>query len=456
MHKDRAVVRQAALPRTCIRVACGAACVMATTASLAQSVVEQQSTGTTTVSPLSSSNPPSPAAQAPDVPKSQDASQQPAEPSTDLAVPGDLRPPTGIGDELERIRPGVALKRKFDELAKEANLRLGIANTLLFQQASAGPGDRSAGGGDIDILAKWTVIGAGTKDTGVLGFAAEYRYQIGDQTPSALGGQIGSLTPTTNSFSERPMVVKEAYWDQRLFEDRFRFGFGRIDPENLFGGHRLQSANLYFFNKVFSSNPTVSYPGPGAAVAAQIKPVPWLYLTGGISDANGSATIGNLEGFIEDDEYLKFVEFGATPEHEKHGSGRYRLAFWHIDSRDAAGRPSDEGFSISADQELNKKYTLFARYGHAEGDVTKITNSVQGGLAIKGLLAEEDLFGVALAWSEPADSDLRDEKVFEVFHRFQVTETSQATFGVELIFDPSNAPEDDLVGVFSFRLRVAF
>lgn len=370
--------------------------------------------------------------------------------------PGDPRPPTGVSEELALIRPGVAIKRRLDELAEQTNLRIGFANTLLFQQATGGPGRRTAAGGDLDILAKWTAIGAGTPDTGIAAFAAEYRYQIGDQPPSELGGQIGTLLPTTNGFGERPMVVKELYWDQRLFDDHFRYALGRIDPENLFGGHRLQSANLYFLNKAFSSNPTVVYPGSGLAAAAQIKPVAWTYLTGGITDANGKVTVSNFEGFFEDHEYLLFTEGGLTPEIDGLGPGRYRVALWHVDHREEAGKPSDRGVTVSGDQDVGKSLIVFARYGWSDGDVTGISDSFQAGAGIKNVLGKDNMLGIAGAWSNPEADGKRDEKVFEVFQRFQITETAQLTFDVETIVDPSNAPGDDVLGVFSVRLRISF
>lgn len=354
------------------------------------------------------------------------------------------------------MRPGSVLKRKFDEIAAQTNLRLGFASTFLFQQASGGPGERTTGAGDIDLLAKWTAIGAGTKDTGILAFAGEYRFQLAETTPSALGGQIGTLVPTTNGFSERPPVVKELYWDQRLFDDRFRFAIGRIDPENLFGAHRLQSANLFFLNKAFSGNPAVAYPGSGFAAAAQVKPVPWLYVTAGVTDANGKVTTSNIDGFFNNGEFFSFLEGAITPTFEGIGSGRYRLSVWHIDARDGAGAPEDQGVTLSLDQDFGEAITAFARYGHADGEVTGVAHTVQGGLGIRGVIGQEHMLGIAAAWSDPAQSGLRDEKVLEVFQRFQVTEVAQLTLGAQAIFDPSNAPDDHLLGVFSIRLRIAF
>ncbi|MBX3362392.1 MAG: hypothetical protein KF912_11020 [Phycisphaeraceae bacterium] len=364
--------------------------------------------------------------------------------------------PTAIEQELEQIRPGVRIKRRFDEIAEETNIRLGLAHTILFQQATGGPGRRSGAAGDLDILAKWTLIGAGTKDTGILAFASEYRYQIGDMPPGSLGGEIGTLVPTTNGFGERPFIIKELYWDQRLFEDRFRFGLGRIDPENIFGSHRLQSANTFFLNKAFSGNVAVPYPGPGLTGAAQVKPTTWSFVTAGITDANGKATIGNFEGFFEDDEFMYFVEGGLTPTFDGLGQGKYKLSLWHIDEREDASKPSDDGFTLAMDQDLGERFLAFARYGHADGDATGITDSVQGGVGIKDVLGKENMLGIAAAWSKPKVDDKRDEKVVEVFQRFQVTESAQITVGVEVIFDPSNAPDDDVVGVFSARLRLSF
>jgi hypothetical protein len=85
-----------------------------------------------------------------------------------------------------------------------------------------------------------------------------------------------------------------------------------------------------------------------------------------------------------------------------------------------------------------------------------VTDSVQGGVGIKDVLGKENMLGLAAAWSEPAEDGLRAEKVLEVFQRFQITETFQFTLGAEAIFDPSNAPDDEVVGVFSARLRVSF
>jgi hypothetical protein len=58
--------------------------------------------------------------------------------------------------------------------------RLGLDNTLVFQQATNGPGDRTGASGELNLFGKGRVIGTSDQDyAGYLGFKARYRYQIG-------------------------------------------------------------------------------------------------------------------------------------------------------------------------------------------------------------------------------------------------------------------------------------
>ena len=68
---------------------------------------------------------------------------------------------------------------------------------------------------------------------------------------------------------------------------------------------------------------------------------------------------------------------------------------------------------------------------------------------------EDDLTGLAFGWAEPL-ADLPDEKVVELFHRFQISGRFQLTLGLQVIMDPSNAPERSALEVFSARFRVSF
>ena len=66
------------------------------------------------------------------------------------------------------------------------------------------------------------------------------------------------------------------------------------------------------------------------------------------------------------------------------------------------------------------------------------------------------MFGVGLAWGQPEDSSFRDQYVTELFYRFQVSSKIQITPGFQVIFDPSKNIDDDMIGIFGFRVRMVF
>lgn len=377
--------------------------------------------------------------------------------------PGAIEPPLevierdpsnwfGIPPEKEWLN---IIRDPLKKLNEEHGLLFAGAYTILFQQ-SIGPDAHSAASGDFDLTGRWTIFGRGTPDIGSIYVAGEYRHKIGNIPPSALGSEIGTLLGTTDGFSDRGWSVKDLYYAQRLFNDRFRFGLGRVDSENLVGAHELQSANTSFMNKAFSVNPTMAFPGSGMGGAASVRPIEWMYVAAGGANAYGNTTTSEIDSFFDEFRLFKWVEAGVTPKIEGLGKGKYRVAVWHMDSRSDEDQPSDEGFTIIFDQEVGEQLSLFLRYGYAEADLTGVQQSVQGGAGVEGLIgSSSDLTGVALAWSEPETDGLPDEKTLEVFHRLQLTGRTQLTFGAQLIVDPSNSDEDAL-GVFSARFRLTF
>ncbi|MFM9959459.1 MAG: carbohydrate porin, partial [Phycisphaerales bacterium] len=281
-------------------------------------------------------------------------------------------------DEAEGLLGGVS--SRLERLETDTGLRFGVAFTTLFQKASGAGDNRDAAGGDLDLLLRWNLIGRGTKNPGTLIFNNEYRFQIGDRTPSELGREIGTGIGTTNGFSERPMVVKELYWVQHLFDGVIRVGAGRAEPENLVGGHKLQSANTFFLNKAFSGNPAIAYPGSGLAAAGALRPNDQWYVSAGAANAYGQTNQAQIDSLFEEWDLFSFVEAGWTPKFEGAGGdggggqGRYRVALWRIDerSRGSASVPEDSGISLIADQDFGERWKVFARAAWSDADATGV------------------------------------------------------------------------------------
>ncbi len=391
-------------------------------------------------------------------------------------APGDFEFSPGEGeeftpameDDIETVRRGLfefdllespirSYLNWADQLERDTGLRLHFAYTTVFQQASNGPGDRTRFSGDLDLMSSWTLVGRGTKDRGVLVATGEYRHQIGWENPNALRGDIGTLQRTTGGFDDREWAVRDVYWIQHLFDDRLRLLAGRSDVSDLVGAHRLQGINSSFSNRAFSADSTTAYPGGHVmSASASVRPVDWFYITGGGANGYGRSTINDMQ-YLDEGEFFTFGEIGFTPTIKDMGRGRYSVLFWHMDERELINSPSDEGFTVVLEQDLDERLHVFARYGSADsGAITGIETSAQAGLGYRGLLGSPDnLTAAAFGYSEPSGAG-RDEKVVEVFHRFQVSQHVQMSAGIQGIFDPTNAPDDDALAVFTFRVRVAF
>jgi porin len=344
-----------------------------------------------------------------------------------------------------------------NDLDEKTGLRIATAYTMLFQGLSGGPWDQYGGAGDFDLMMAWTAIGRGTENTGRLVFDLEDRHEIGSRTPNSLGGQIATLQPTANTFNDRGFVVRDLYWAQRLYEGQLRFLVGRADSTDYFGSTWMQSANNSFVNRMFAANPNQVAPGHGPGAGLSFRPKNNdFYISGGAANAYGTTTTTGLSS-LEETTFFSWGEVGWTPTIEKLGRGRYTFSGWHMGERQNNGIPADWGVSLVADQQISETVQVFARWGYADGAVANIKNYLQGGAGFRGLMGDPaDMAGVAFSYAFPSSSAPQEEKVLEVFYRWQLTRFAQVSVGAQAIFDPGNGPDQDVVGAFWGRLRIFF
>jgi porin len=366
------------------------------------------------------------------------------------------RPEISIADTARFDSPLGFVRSKFDALYDKTGLRLGVAFTALGMWAS-GAGDPNGAAGDLDLLSAWTLVGRGSPNTGVLVATAEYRSEITDQPPSALGAELGTLINVTNGFNDRGWVVRDFYWLQRLYQGKLRFLVGRADMGDFVGTQPMQNVNTMFVNRHFSGNPTVPSPGHGPTIGFSVRPDDSFYVTAGMANAYNSTTESELSS-IDYGDFFYSVEAGFTPYVEGRGRGRYSIMGWYIDERTRDTLiPSDQGLTLVAGQQLSDRFQVWARYCYADATTTNVRQLAQGGVGYSGLLGSpSNLTGLAVSYAQPRSAASRDESVVEVFQRVQASRFIQLSAGAQAIFDPGNNPADDLIGVFYARLRIAF
>lgn len=383
--------------------------------------------------------------------------------------PGDASTaPEAELEEIYRVQPGYLdplgferpldwMSQGLDKFYQDTGFRLGVAHTMLFGQPTGGLSDHSGFAGDLDIMTSWTLLGRGTEDTGRLVATVEYRYELGAQTPSVIGGQNGILINTVNTFNDRGGVVRDVYWIQRLCDGRLRFLIGRADISDYVGAHLMQNANNSFVSRHFAANPAVPFPGHGPMAGFSYRPTDLFYITAGTANAYSNTRTAGFDSLADEWELFSYAEFGYTPTLEGFGPGRYSIGFWNMDSRTADGLPSDQGLTVIADQRLSETLQVFGRYAYSDATLTNVRQLVQAGVGFNGLFGrDEDLSGLAVSFAQPQARASQNEKVIDAFHRFQATRHSQLSLGAQLIIDPGNAPGEDAMGFFYARLRTSF
>lgn len=345
-----------------------------------------------------------------------------------------------------------------EKLNESVGLDLGLAYTIVYQHATEAQGPRDAAGGDLDFFGTWRLLGSEEEgNLGKIGFFTETRHSYTSIPPAELSLSIGSLWKTTDGFDTQKFSLTQLWWQQHLFDDRVLMRIGKIDQGNVINTNRLKSDDLFFLNQAFSGNPALPFPGTGLGAAIALAPTDLLSIRASFSDANGNKETAGFDTFFDDAEYFTAVEVGLRPLFEKIWRGNYRFTFWHIDEREKAGLPSGHGFALSFDQEVTQSVRALLRYGYADNGGLEVRHILSGGVAIADPFGStDDLLGVGAAWGEPQDSSLRDQYVTEVFYRVQLTPNIQLTPGYQVIINPSENPDDDVIGVFEIRFRLFF
>ena len=245
-----------------------------------------------------------------------------------------------------------------DSLNEKTGLRIATSYTSVIQGLTAGTGvngqpwPRYGAAGDWDIMSAWTVVGRESENTGRFVFDGEDRFAIGPRTPNSLGANIATLQPTVNTFNDRGWVVRDLFYEQRLWHGQIRLMLGRADSTDYFGSTWMQSANNSFVNRQFASGVTVNAPGHGPAVGMSYRPNDCpFYISGGAANAYNSTT---HSGFSTLDQwtFFSYGEVGWTPTFNSLGEGRYTVSGWNIGERTQTGQPADWGVTAVADQQL--------------------------------------------------------------------------------------------------------
>lgn len=331
-----------------------------------------------------------------------------------------------------------------------------VSYTILYQHANHAPsGDNSLLSGRFDLGANWELLDWGG-ESGSIGFLMRWGTNFSHNQDYSLNSRVGSIQNI--SFlggAQQQATLNLLYWRQTFMDQKLAVYVGKLHPnQHVDLSTVANDERTQFLAGPFDGNPTnpqIAAYAPG--LAFEYKMDNDFYLHGIMTDALARADTGLST--LHRGRFYKAVELGYKPMGPDNTptASNYRAYVWHEDTSAGNGM----GVGLGFDHEMQGGWVPFARWGYANPDVAPVEHTVAVGLTnIRPFGREGDMFGIAGTWANPSDDSLREEKLFEIFYRIQVTENMELSPDLQFVVDPSLNPSEDLVTIVGLRLKVLF
>jgi porin len=305
---------------------------------------------------------------------------------------------------------------------------------------------------DLDDSERFSGIGRGFLGWTAFGTAG-LNY---DPAIETLTGNVGAVNVLNATVFDQGGVVDELFWKQVALGGKLLVLGGKIDLMYHFDTNRVANDGYsQFFSYSLQNNPSIPgplYGGFGGIVRGNLPKNFYLMLGAGDSSVDEAVLPWKT---LDNDSWYQLLELGVSPQIPGLGAGNYRLTPWHNHLFGEDGW----GVALNIDQELGRKdLVAFFRFGWGEKEVTPVKLFVSGGIAFEAPFGrDKDMVAIGVAWSDPSPGEgFRSETLLELFYRIEVVKAVLLTPDLQIVFDPANNPDDDVVVVPGIRLQLVF
>lgn len=402
-----------------------------------------------------------------------------------LSVQGDLaddaRPESTLISRTPQVSPWQAWKNRVRDAT---GITFGGSYGVLWQNYSFSRfGEENAVGSKFTFNASIDLTSKGKPNALKFDIAVEDRRALGTEFPPLFAGVLaGSGLPTAATWGQFDLGITQAYLHQTLAEGRFQWTIGKVFAPNFVDAYPFFDDNRQFLNLIFSTSPTIAVPLRGFGLVGAVFPGSGdLYVKAGMFTANSDDTGWTVDSFFNRNEHFYFVEIGQTSfarrnvpifargpmdRNNIHMTLWYRNALSTLPDGNPLLRPRPEAYGVAfnINQMAGDNLMWFLRGGIGTGGFASA--NVVGGLGYRPAERTADLFGFGVGWSQPEVPDIavplppfRDlpsQVTGEIFYRLALTRFLAITPDVQLIIDPSLAPDRATLTVFSMRARLSF
>lgn len=267
---------------------------------------------------------------------------------------------------------------------------------------------------------------------------------------------LGDTQGFSNIDAEPLFGAGEVWYEQRLFEERFRIKAGRVDANTEFATVPVAAD---FLSSSMGYSPTIampSYPTPAASVSVFVQPAPHFHVGAGLF--NGSPGRGSMTHWGS--RFAVLEAKGSWSTHDRR-EGHASAGIWRIDRHaHEAGERAGAGTFFTASQTLTMGATrssaAFLQVGRSDA-ASPIRHHIGGGMTVTGPMERRrnDVVGAGVTWIRMGEAfGGHTERAVELFYKVMPVRSLAIVPNVQHISesDRSAAPGRRLV----FTLRLQF
>ena len=171
--------------------------------------------------------------------------------------------------------------------------------------------------------------------------------------------------------------------------------------------------------------------------------------------------VDRFENFFDESDFFSSIEMGWTSAPDRLIFDNIHATLWNTDGSEQLGVNDGWGVAGSATWYVEDQWLPFIRGGYSEDGGALLEASVSAGLGWQPKPGPgHDILGVGLNWGRPNSdsfgSGLDDQWTGELFYRINLGKHFAITPNVQLLIDPALNSDEDFVGVFGLRGRLAF
>ncbi len=366
-----------------------------------------------------------------------------------------------------------------DAFADRTGVRFSFNYQQLYQQANnTRPGSvyDSANGGWLGIEAIWSALNRGTDREGRLVLRLGWRGPIGNNAVPASFGAVNLGSAWSNfEFTnwDDGLKVEDLFWEQQLGPN-FNFRVGNMIATSVYNYSRFKDARTSFTASPFAFHEVIPLPTFGFGASFRWTPSardPDLYVVGTINDMNGDPASQGLNwSTVREGQFFYGVEIGKRWRRPDGTFDHLHLDLFYADDRSTRNPTTSPnapggGFRVYGEKQFGRVVALGGyTYNTAEGGGISATFQQQVATAGIAYLNPFDIQGEAsfgLMWAQPIEdifpgSGQRDQFGFDTYWRMQVTPGLTITPGLQVVYNPSFNPGEDVIVIPSIKFRTVF